>query len=74
MRSPVRTMGAAELMTQGGLRMIDLTGKVVEVFANGITYRGRLVEINEAELCLEAESGWIVIPNDSVQSVREAIS
>lgn len=53
--------------------MIDLTGKFVEVFANGITYRGRLVEVNEEELCLMAESGWIVIPNDSVQSVREVL-
>jgi len=53
--------------------MIDLTGKVVEVFANGITYCGRLVEISDKELCLESESGWIVIPIDSVQSVREAL-
>lgn len=49
-----------------------LIGKVVVVFANSITYRGRLVEIGETEIYLESESGWITIPTAQVSSIREA--
>lgn len=52
--------------------MVNLIGKTVVVFANSITYRGRLVEIGETEIHLEAESGWITIPVAQVSSIREA--
>jgi len=51
--------------------MIDLRGKLVEVIANDITYRGTLVEISETEVYLESESGWIVIPVEQVASISE---
>lgn len=51
--------------------MIDLMGKLVEVMANNITYTGRLVEIGETEVHLETEFGWVVIPVESIISIRE---
>ncbi|GAB4406432.1 MAG: hypothetical protein OHK0032_01440 [Thermodesulfovibrionales bacterium] len=51
--------------------MIDLIGRYVEVTANDITYTGRLVEIDETEVHLETELGWVVIPVEQVASIRE---
>ncbi|MFN3480463.1 MAG: hypothetical protein ACK415_08760 [Thermodesulfovibrionales bacterium] len=51
-----------------------LIGKIVEVTANDITYRGRLVEMGETEVYLESDLGWIVIPVEQIASMREALS
>jgi len=52
--------------------MIDLMGKLVVVSAeDGITYTGKLVEMGEEEVHLEAETGWIVIPTDRITSIIE---
>jgi hypothetical protein len=51
--------------------VIDLRGKTVEVTANNILYKGVLVEIDETDVYLQAESGWIVIPLEQVASIRE---
>ncbi|MCL5023102.1 MAG: hypothetical protein M1497_07025 [Nitrospirae bacterium] len=51
--------------------MLDLLGKYVEVVANGIVYRGKLVEIGEEEVYLEAESGWVAIPVERVITIKE---
>lgn len=53
------------------MSMFNLIGKIVEVEANGIMYTGRLVEVNETEIHLETESGWMVIGNDYISSLRE---
>lgn len=50
--------------------MQELTGKKVEVKADGIIYRGILKEIGEEELHLESESGWIVIPMEKVVDIK----
>ncbi len=52
-------------------RMTDLTGKLVEVGTAETLYTGKLVEINENEVHLESESGWLVIPIERVAFVRE---
>lgn len=52
--------------------MQDLIGKEVVVSANDIDYHGILVEIGEAEVQLQGESGWIVIPIGSVMDIRAA--
>jgi len=52
--------------------MHELIGKEVVVSANDIEYHGTLVEIGEAELHLQGETGWIVIPMGSVIDVRAA--
>lgn len=50
--------------------MIDLLGKLVVVSANDITYTGKLVEISETDVHLETELGWLVIPVESIISIR----
>lgn len=50
--------------------MLDLIGKYVEVIANDITYTGKLVEIGEEEVFIEADSGWIVIPVEKIALIR----
>jgi len=50
--------------------MFDLTGKMVEVEAHGITYRGKLVEINETEVHLETDNGWVVVMNSDITGLR----
>lgn len=50
--------------------MFDLTGKMVEVEAHGIVYRGKLVEVNETEVHIETDGGWIVVMNQDITAVR----
>ncbi len=51
--------------------MIDLIGKYVIVETAETLYEGKLVEIGEDEVHLESDMGWIVIPVDRVNSIRE---
>lgn len=50
--------------------MFDMTGKIVEVEAHGIVYRGRLVEVNETEVHLETDTGWVVVMNSDIAGLR----
>ena len=47
-----------------------LVGQEVEVTADGMVYRGRLVEMGEEDLHLESPGGWTTIRVDRVSSVR----
>jgi hypothetical protein len=49
----------------------ELIGKVVEVHTADMMYTGRLVEINEEEVYLESESGWVVVPVGTVAIIKE---
>jgi len=49
----------------------DLIGKIVEIGTVETTYRGRLVEVNEQEVHLESDTGWVVVPVDRVAYIRE---
>jgi hypothetical protein len=51
--------------------MMELMGKIVEVGTVETVYIGKLVEVNEEEVHLESESGWIVVPVDRVAYIRE---
>ncbi len=51
--------------------MNHLIGKTVEIDANDITYRGKLVEINELETYLEGETGFVSIMNENITGMRE---
>ena len=48
-----------------------LTGRAVTVYALGITYRGRVVEMGEASLLLKAEGGFREIPWDQITRIEE---
>lgn len=50
---------------------MDLKGKIVEVVTPETVYRGTLVEINDEEVHLESESGWVIVPIDRVALIRE---
>ncbi len=51
--------------------MQDLVGEDVEVLALETTYKGKLIEIGETEVYIEAESGWIAIPVEKIISIKE---
>ncbi|MDA8240085.1 MAG: hypothetical protein M0Z67_06910 [Nitrospiraceae bacterium] len=51
--------------------MIELIGKVVEVGTSETVYTGKLIEVNEEDVYLESESGWIVVPVEKVGFIRE---
>jgi len=49
-----------------------LIGKDVHVAANGIIYRGRLIEVGMEEVYLKGDTGWITIMTTDVDNIREA--
>jgi len=49
----------------------ELIGKEVEVITLDIVYRGVLVEVNDKEVHLQSESGWIVIRVDRVVNIAQ---
>ena len=51
--------------------MQDLIGRIVEVGTVETVYFGTLVEINDNEVYLQTDAGWLVIPVDRVAYVRE---
>ena len=51
--------------------MIDLVGKIVDVETTDIKYTGKLIEINEEEVYIESESGWVVIPVEKIMLIKE---
>ena len=48
-----------------------LVGKDVEVVANGIIYRGRLIEVGMEEVYLKGDTGWITLMTADVDDIRE---
>ncbi len=48
-----------------------LIGKDVEVVANGIVYRGRLIELGMEEVYLKADAGWITLMTGDIEEIRE---
>ncbi len=51
--------------------MRELIGKNVIVETAETIYTGRLVEVDETEVHLDSEMGWIVVPLERVTNVRE---
>jgi len=49
-----------------------MKGKVVEVMANGITYKGLLTAITEDALSLQTPMQWLEIALDQVIWVKES--
>ncbi len=50
----------------------SMIGKEVEVIANGMTYRGVLIEISDSDVHLKSPMQWISLPSSSVSTVRLA--
>lgn len=52
--------------------LLRLINKDVIVEADGLIYRGELIEVTEQEVFLKSESGWITIPMEKISSIRGA--
>ena len=48
----------------------SMMGKEVEVLANGVSYRGVLMEMTDNEVSLKSLMQWISLPMSSVNTVR----
>jgi hypothetical protein len=48
----------------------SMTGKEVEVIANGMKYTGILVEISDTEVHLKSSYQWIALSVESVSEIR----
>ncbi|RME65920.1 MAG: hypothetical protein D6778_05505 [Nitrospirae bacterium] len=59
-------------MIKISMDVLYLIGKEVVVLANGIEYRGQLVEINNEEVYLKTEMGWVTIPVNAINDIRPA--
>ena len=53
------------------LNFRDFTGKEVTITASGMTYTGKVIEVNENCIILKASAGYREIPMDSVNKVDE---
>lgn len=50
----------------------EMIGKEVEVIANGVLYRGVLVEVSDAEVHLKTSMQWLTLPASAVTSIKPA--
>ncbi|MDA8100097.1 MAG: hypothetical protein M0042_10755 [Nitrospiraceae bacterium] len=50
--------------------IMDMIGKEVEVMANGVTYKGILIEASDTELHLKSMMQWMSLPMSTIGSVR----
>ncbi len=50
--------------------IMEMVGKEVEVLANGVSYRGTLIEVSDREVHLKTTMQWISLPASSVSQVK----
>jgi len=50
----------------------EMIGKEVEVIANGMSYRGQLIEVSDAEVHIKSRLQYVSLPVSSVTEVRLA--
>lgn len=50
----------------------NMLGREVDLFANGIIYRGELVEVSDESIFLKTPAQWIELPLSAVSNVRPA--
>ncbi|MCE5194119.1 MAG: hypothetical protein LLF28_01490 [Nitrospiraceae bacterium] len=51
--------------------MQDLIGKIVDVISAETKYTGRLIEVNETDVYIETEAGWLMIPVENIIDIVE---
>jgi len=52
--------------------LYTMIGKEVEVIANGMVYKGVLIEVSESEVYLKGQLQWITLPVSSVSEIKPA--
>jgi hypothetical protein len=50
----------------------EMIGKEVDVVANGVSYRGTLIEVSDTEVHIKTSMQWLTLPVSAVTSVRPA--
>ncbi len=50
--------------------IMEMIGKEVEVIANGMLYRGTLIEVSDTEVHLRSQLQYVSLPASSVTEVR----
>jgi limonene-1,2-epoxide hydrolase len=50
--------------------IIAMFGKDVEVIANGMSYKGVLIEVSDTEVHLKGTLGYVSLPTSGVTDVR----
>ena len=50
--------------------LMGLIGKEVEVWAGGMLYRGRLIEVSETDVFIQGELGWIQLSVEGVTEIK----
>jgi hypothetical protein len=50
----------------------SMIGKEVEVIANGMSYRGVLIEVSDTEVHLKSTMQWMSLPVSGVSSIKLA--
>ena len=48
----------------------EMIGKEVEVLANGMTYRGRLMEVSDSEVHIKTLLQWMSLPIFTVSAIK----
>jgi hypothetical protein len=48
----------------------EMIGKEVEVIANGVSYKGTLVEVSDTEVHLKTMLQWVALPTASVGQIK----
>jgi len=52
----------------------SMIGKEVEVIANGMRYKGVLIEVSDMDVHIKTANQWVALPVSSVSDVRPADS
>jgi len=52
--------------------IIEMIGKEVEVIANGMSYRGVLIEVSDTDVHLKGVLGYVSLQTSAVTEVRPA--
>ncbi|MDH4163453.1 MAG: hypothetical protein OEW15_12295 [Nitrospirota bacterium] len=52
--------------------LMQMIGKEVEIIANGMSYRGTLIEVTESEVNVKTLLQWLSLPASSVSSIKLA--
>ena len=50
----------------------EMIGKEVEVVSNGMSYRGKLIEVSDTEVHIKSQLQYVSLPASSVTTVRLA--
>ena len=48
----------------------EMIGKEVEVISNGMSYRGKLIEVSDTEVHIKSQLQYVTLPASSVTAVR----